>query len=592
MSNGNWFLGPIIAVAILSVAASVLTAGTTGKISGTVWDKDTGAPLPGAAVSVVGTTMGALTNDNGEYVILNVPVATHKVRAQLLGYSSFEVIDLGVSADLTTTHDFELAPVTIPTDEVVVVRAQRPLIRQDQTASMTVVEAQEMRTMPTRGYQDIVGLRAGVVAFKENQATRHRGGPEATNEPRMNVRGGRRSDVVYYVDGFAQQDPLTGISTTAINNNSIKEIQILTGGFNAEYGRASAGVINVTTQEGSREYHGNGELVTDNFHGQSRDFNIYSLDLTGPLLPSMSDVTFYVSGERRWQRDRDPKATTNDISPELRPMDGGILPKNQRDGYTWQGKLRYNITPQAALRFGTLGSLDNWQEYDHSYLFVQEHMPRYEDKNSSHYLKLTHNLSRKLFYNVSLNYYSTERKRGDGVHFDDLFGYGRPDGGGGMRYDDYSRLFRPWDDPATPDIDESYTTTYMHRKSSYYGIDFDMTSQINSSNELRFGGEYLYHTLRYYTNLTPFNVYYEYDDDSNLVLHPGAWAEVNNYGYDITGASELDDGWNGAKHPYEIALFLQDKLEWKGLIVNAGLRYDYFNSNTLRLINELSPLDP
>jgi outer membrane receptor protein involved in Fe transport len=219
-------------------------------------------------------------------------------------------------------------------------------------------------------------------------------------------------------------------------------------------------------------------------------------------------------------------------------------------------------------------------------------MPRYEDRNSSYYLKLTHTLSRNVFYNLSANFYSTERKRGDGVHFDNLFGYGRPDGGGGIRYDDYTRLFRPWDDPTTPDIDESYTTTYLHRKSSYYGLRFDMTSQINSSNELKLGCEYLRHTLRYYTNLMPFQVYYQYDGDSNLIMNPSAWVEVNNYGYDITGAKELDDGWNGAKHPSEIALYLQDKFEWEGLIVNAGVRYDYFNTNTLRLINDLSPLDP
>jgi outer membrane receptor protein involved in Fe transport len=557
----------------LLLISGVALAGTTGKIAGVIKDKDSGERVPGAAISIVGTPIGTLSNDEGEFVILNVPVGTYALRCQLVGYGSIEVAGLHVSADLTTSYEFELRPLTIVTGEVVTVRAERPLIQQDQTASLTIADKEYIQQLPTRGYQDVVGLKSGVVAFKENPGQYGiRGNREIGIEPAMNIRGGRQSDVAYYLDGFSQQDPLTGLSTTAINNNAIEEVQVVTGGFNAEYGKVSAGVINVTTREGSSDYAGNLELITDNFQGESYDYNVYAFDIAGPITPAFTDMSFYLSGERRWQADREPRSTA-----------GGILPSNYRDGYTWQGKLRYNVS-----------QLDDWREYRHSYYFVPEHMPRYIDRNNSAYLKLTHSLSVSTFYEASINYFVTERKRGDGVAFDNLFDYARPHDN--IAFDE-TGLFRPPDDPET-EWDDSYVfNDYLHRKSSYYGFRFDLTSQVSSVSEIKFGGEFQRHTLRYYRHLWPSKVYFEWvpngdGTDSTYQLSDLAWIDVDNYGYDITGSQLLDNGLNSAKHPYEISLYFQDKFEWEGLIINGGLRYDFFDPNTPQLKNEYRPLDP
>ncbi|MBU1320543.1 MAG: TonB-dependent receptor [candidate division Zixibacteria bacterium] len=586
MSNTKLLMAPCILLAILLLTSAVAIAGTTGKISGVVTDKETGEALPGVAVSITGTTMGALTDVEGKFNILNVPVGTYALKAQLVGYGSVEATDLFVHVDLTTSYDFQLTTLAVESGKVITVKAERPLILQDQTASLTVVTKDEIQQMPTRGYQDIVGLSSGVVAFKENRGLRTRGSGsrEATNEPSMNIRGGRESDVAYYVDGFSQQDPLTGISTTAINNNAIEEVQVTTGGFNAEYGKVSAGVINVTTKEGQKDYHGNVEGITDNFHGDSFDYNVYAVDFSGPLTPSFSKMSFYVSGERRWQRDRSPKATAD-----------GVLPQNERDGWTWQGKLRYDIHPQADLRIGVLGSLDKWQEYRRSYMFDLSHMPRYEDRNNSAYIKLTHTISKSTFHTISANFFQTERYRGDGEHFKDLMDYGKPEGN--LRFEETS-LFRPWDDPETPEDEAYMLDDYLHRNSSYIGLRWDVTSQLNAHNEVQFGAEYQRHTLRYYRHLFPQKIFYEWEyneagTDSTRVLNGTAWLDVDNYGYNTDGGeNKLDDGWNAAKHPFEIAAYFQDKFEWEGLIVNAGVRLDYFDANTKRLRNEFYPLNP
>jgi outer membrane receptor protein involved in Fe transport len=564
---------------LLLFLVGVVQAGTTGKFSGTVTDKENGDPLPGVAVSVVGTNWGAQTDIEGKFIHLNMPVGDYTLRAELIGFAPVEVQNLKISADLTTYVSIEMSSKVLDIGQVQIVVAERPLIIMDQTQSLKVVSSEEIQQMPTRGYLDVVSLSAGVVAFNENSGIRARGAREQTNTPMLQIRGGRQGEVAYYVDGFSQQDPLTNLSTTAINNNAIKEIEITTGGFNAEYGWVSSGAVNIATREGGRAYHGSFEVLTDNtpLHtsppgegedpedasiAYSYDQNVYAFNIDGPLMPNYDKATIFLSGERRWQKDRDPHATG-----------GGQLPNNSLDGWTWQGKLKFDINPKNVLRLGTLGSRDKWSNFDLNYWFNQEHNPRFEDKNQSYYAKWTSTLSPQTFFEVGGSYYLTERERGDGLHFDDLDAYSRPEGN--VRFDETALFWKPghvWDD-------------YLHRKSSYMAANFDITSQINTTNEIQFGVDLEMHRLRYYRHLFPTNI----DPEQTDTL---SYRDVDFYGYDMTGQTEVDDGVNGVKEPYTFAVFLQDKIEWQGLVVNAGLRYDYLNVNTDRLKNEELPLDP
>jgi outer membrane receptor protein involved in Fe transport len=541
--------------------------------------RETGNPLPGVAVSVIGTNWGALTDVEGRYTILNVPVAEYTLRAELIGYAPVEVRNVNINANLTTYVDIEMTSEVLDIGEAQVVVAERPLVIMDQTQSMRVVESEEVQQMPTRGYLDVVSLSAGVVAFNENPSTRPRGARENTNTPTMQIRGGRQGEVAYYVDGFSQQDPLTNLSTTNINNNAIEEIEITTGGFNAEFGWVSSGAVNVSTREGGQEYHGAFEVITDNTplhtdpapYGEdpedrgiayAYDYNTYAFNLDGPLLPNFDRGTIFLSGERRWQADRTPRAKAQ-----------ARLPNNTLDGWTWQGKIKFDINDRNILRLGTLGSIDNWREFQPNYLFNLQHAPRYEDRNQSYYAKLTSTLSPRTFFEVGGTYYSTERKRGDGLHFDDLEAYSRPDGN--PRFDETALFWK----------DGHVYEDYLQRESAYWGFNFDLTSQLNRSNEVQFGVDLELHRLRYYRHLFPTLI----DPNQADTL---SYRDVDFYGYDMALRQEVDDGPNGMKKPYTFAVYLQDKIEWKGLVINAGLRYDYLNVNTDRLKNEERPLDP
>jgi outer membrane receptor protein involved in Fe transport len=607
--------GVLVAFLIFVLAASLM-AQTTGKIAGMVKDKDTGEPLPGVNILIKGTTMGAATNPQGEYFITNVPVGTYILLGTMLGYVPVEFENVKVSVDLTTTIDFELTTQAIELGKVITVTAERPLVIKDQTSSIRIVTNEEITSLPTRGYQQVASLQAGVV----EDANRN-----------IYIRGGRANEINWVIDGFSQKDPLTGLSTTAINQNAIEEVEVVTGGFNAQYGNAMSGAVNVVTKEGGIKYTGQAEAVTDNLAGgwigaEKYDYNIYALSFGGPLFPKSEKHTFFVSGEKRWQRDRFPRATAE-----------GPLPNNSVDGWTWQGKFNFKLTDALKLQLGSLGSFDRWREYLNTYRYNASHMPQYDDLNHSFWAKLNHAINKSIFYNLGIQYYMTQRVVGDGIYFDDLRSYARavlnP------RYDPEA-LYWSGDDPSTslsgvsisidttyedPDtlVDTTYTyygTTpfnyhgvtynvvkggtdhgygdeghvygdFLKRNSKYLGLNLDFTDQVNTNHQLRFGGSFEYHTLRRYHHLMAYKIF------STSVEDSAAWfQDVDSYGYEYNLAtnefSNSDKGLDGAKHPKIAALYIQDKIEYQGAVINAGVRYDYLNTDTDALKNESRPLDP
>lgn len=547
----------VLGLTIGLVVPQIVVAGTTGKISGKVVDEETGEALPGVAVSIVGTKVGALTDENGEYFILNVPVGTYILEASLIGFAPVQVVNLDVSVDLTTYNDFSLSKRALELGKTIVVTAERPLVIRDKTASIRLVESDQIEQMPTWGYQDIAGLQAGVVRFRDNPNTRQRGFRENTNTVQLNIRGGRSSEVAYFVDGFSQQDPLSGISTTNINNNALSEVEITTGGFSAEYGWVASGIINTTLKEGTQDFSGSIEAVTDNITSENYDYNTYAATIGGPIT-FLEGSTFFLSGERRWRGDRQPSAIVDEP-----------LPNNDLSGWGGQGKLAFKVNDNINLKLGGLYSIDRWQEYYHSYYFNIEHTPRYRDWNGSTYFTWTHTLSPKTFYSASVSYFVTSRKRGDGVHFDNVEGYFAR--GSNTKFEQ-TGLFMQFDNPDTPEDEDHYWDDFLRRRSSYIGVDVDLTSQVTPRHLLKFGLDFQKHTLRYYRHLFPTN--------------ENAWSDIDHYGYDSLGQEQDDNtlGWqNEARRPITWAFYAQDKFEWRDLVINAGLRFDYFDTRAKRV---------
>ncbi len=318
-------------------------------------------------------------------------------------------------------------------------------------------------------------------------------------------------------------------------------------------------------------------------------------------------MTFFVSAERRDQTDRRPRwgVEAHDFErdmlsgEEFNLLRDGLLPHHELKGWTGQAKLTYRLNDRADFKVGGIMTSDDWQSYIHSYRFDLDHSATTEDRTISLFGKLTWTLNPRTFFTVQGNGFSSLRKQGDGTHFDDLFAYGRPSGN--PLFDD-TVLFRLGDDASTPlgldadgfvTGDEGYVRDdYEQSRSTYVTpIDFDITSQVDPNHQIKAGFDLQYHYLRYYRHLFPVQTWRGGYGDAD---HPGGFLDVDRYGYifDYTNRElvPLNSGRDDRKKPILGSVYLQDKIEYEGLVVNLGLRYDYLNAKTDVLRDEGTPL--
>lgn len=211
-------------------------AGTTGKIAGKVVDAETGEPLPGANVIIEGTQQGAATDLNGYFVILNVKPGTYTVHANMIGYTQFKVSNVRVNIDLTTTVNFEMRPTVLAMGDITVV-AERPVVVKDVSASQVNIQKEQVENLPVRRIEEVIDLQAGVVGSLDNG---------------IQIRGGDQDETAFLLDGITFRDERNNIPYTSISLSSVEDIQIQTGGFSAEYGNIRSGIIHVVTREGNR----------------------------------------------------------------------------------------------------------------------------------------------------------------------------------------------------------------------------------------------------------------------------------------------------------------------------------------------------
>ena len=146
--------------------SNYIWAGTTGKLSGRVTNRETGEPLIGANVMVEGTVLGAATDIEGNYFILQIPPGSYTVRFTMIGYQTVVMNDVRLRVDLTTTLDGKLSESAVGLEEVIV-QADRPMIQTDVTYSQANISSEEVDMLPVEEFEDVLALQAGVDAGGE-----------------------------------------------------------------------------------------------------------------------------------------------------------------------------------------------------------------------------------------------------------------------------------------------------------------------------------------------------------------------------------------------------------------------------------------
>jgi len=584
---------------ILIIASLLFSAGVfaqTGKISGKVTDLETGEPLIGASVMVQGTNLGAATNLNGEYIILNVSPGKYAVVAKYVGYQKVEITNLSVSVNLTTEANFKLPSEAVKQEEVIVV-AERPLVNKNVTNATSVVRTEDIKNLPIRGVNAVVANQTGVVAKDGN----------------LYIRGSRSDAVVFYIDGVLVNNPAYGGSRASTITNAIEEIQVQAGGYSAEYGGANGGIVSTQTKSGTERYNLTAEVITDNFMktgskylgGYSYGYSEYVITVGGPLIPDQKNLKFFFAGNNVFQKttpkfyrtynypglfdpakvvayERNP-ATVVDTFDIIYPE--GMTLNQASNTYQGQGNITWDLGPVSFRLNGNYAYNTNRGGAGWKSIASANSAALNENRTISTSAKITHVLSQNAFYDVIVNYFGDFYVQMDPIfkHNITMYGdsvenakYGRvllSDGNLKTGYTAYGQQWARYDVPQN---------TYRKQKTSSFGGKLNFLYQLGKHHEFKAGGEFTSYTIRRYSiSARPIAsaVKAVADGDVRLIYN-----RLDNYGYDVYGNS-IDGGVEGPKKPVFAAGYIQDKMEFPDLVLNVGFRLDYINTASKEFIN-------
>lgn len=543
-------------------------SGTTGKIAGKVTDQKNGEPLLGVNIIVTGTRLGAVTDFDGSFVILQVPPGVYSVRASLIGYQEVIYENVRVSIDLTTTLDFQLAETVLELGQTVTVVAQRPMIQKDLTSTSNTVGAEVIAQLPVENFSDVVGLQAGVVEG--------------------HFRGGRSGEVAYLINGIPVNDVYSGSFALQVENNAIQELEVISGTFNAEYGQAMSGVVNVVTKEGGENYHGSFSSYVGDYASTHDDifwnvdaFNpIYNFEssFSGPVPGFNNKLTFFASA-RYYHNEGSiygrqvflpsdssnfPSNVVRDWYIEARRLgyrfssdtefqriadslksSADFVAMNPNKRLTGQLRLAYQLKSDLKIDYEGLLQTRDFREYDHSFRFNPEGNFQREQQAWSNALALTKVFNSRTFLQIKGSAFNTDYKQF--VHENPLdAAYVNPD------------LLDAASGNAFRTGGEQMWHFYRNTRTNIGKM--DLTWQANNQHLLKMGVEGRQHRLW----LRAFEIRLNRDTG----FKPSVPQQTNN----------VSNSDMYLRRPYEFSAYAQDKMEFDYLIVNAGLRFDYFSS--------------
>lgn len=568
----------------LFLLPTFIYASTTGKLSGIVLDKSTNEPLVGVNVTIDETTLGSSTDLDGYFVILNVPAGVYTVTFSYIGYQSLSYENIRIVPDITKRLDVSLEETSLELGEVVVVVAERPFFEAGATQTVRVLEADEIQRSPIKGVEKIVAINAGVVIQDGS-------GGDVSN-PTINVRGGRGNETLIVVDGIPYNDQVLGGAVGTIPDAAIEQVSTQLGGFSAKYGNVQSGIVNIVTKGGRSNYFGSLEGVTSNSL-DAYNYNQVTGTLGGPLWPGLKNFDFFASTEYIKTDDWQPRSSGLKIPSA--GIDEKKLPNDGGDVLRYAGKLNGQFG-QLKATFSLNGSLTDRREYIHTYAKNNsEHNRFVEDDVVASSLKLSQVFSETAFLDVIVRYRNQKYQRGDGVWYDDIFAYGDS-----TRNQDELGVTLPGDGrQVLRDANGVFykkgrvVPDFRKYRFETYGGDLNFTKQFKN-HFLEIGGTMEQSKVRYFV----MNPIILMQDVANRTLEERFYFATGfNYGYDIYGdevnkttfrtvnAGGIPDRIeeSGPKEPVTGAIYFQDKIEFADFILNAGVRFDYFDPKFKRI---------
>lgn len=568
----------LLLIAFLTVlnisAAETLMMGTTGKVSGRVTDPNTGEALPFVNVIIMGSSMGAASDIDGYYAILNVPPGSYTIKASAVGYNSMTVTNVKVNIDLTTSVDFELSDVSIELGQEVIVVAERPMIDKGMTASTAIVGEDMISELPVTEISDVLELQAGVVKSSDGQ---------------IHVRGGRGGQMSYQIDGVPITDSYDGSTVVDVNSSAVQELQLISGAFNAEYGQALSGVLNLVTKDGNNDFHGSVQAYTGDYASNRTDI-FSNIDDINPLAiknvegslsgPIIKDKLFFFANARYFENEGyfygRRTYTPDDIAFED-PNSGGsryivtqsgnneAVAMNPNEKVFAQGKLSYILFPGMKLSYNYIMEAQNYKDFrQESRLTPDNNYDRFK-KSNTNIFSINHAISDKSFYTLSLSYYFKDYRH---WLYEDMY-TGDP-----LNPTPYENNFARQTPPYSFEVGGTQYQRFT-RNTGTIAAKLDWVTQMTKEINLQFGGDIKKNRIYFHDlNLIPL-----YDENGQF---------PNPFNVGIAPLTSIDND-EYLREPIEASAYAQAKFEAFDMIFNLGVRFDYFDADSKVLTD---PSDP
>ncbi len=533
-----------ILVLIAMVATTAAQSG--GKISGHVYSQDSGDPLPGANIIIRGTSLGAAADAQGYYFIVNVPPGSHTLEASMIGSNPMIIEQVVVVSKLTAKVDFTLTESVIGMEEVVVQAYRAPPVQKDQTYKVQAFTSQEIRNLPVTDMSQIMEMQAGITRNIPTTPVNSRpvfGQFSTVPDDGLHFRGGRSNETLYLFDGINVSDGIWGgFNMSTVGEGSFQSMETFSGTFGPQYGEAMSGVLNMATNATIEEqYHYGLKAYGDNLSPAeySQGTSSMAWNLSGPL-PVVDNLSFATAGKTY--------TTEGYISGYLYPnyVDSrGVdksgsaeeIPMQYRDSRYMMAKVLWQPFESIKVTAGGFATHSNEGVYNHYFKYNPYGTPRVVLDDLLRYVKFNHVLSPRTFYTITVAAY--DRDFGSYVWDDSVAYLVRPQ----YSTNEFSISGEDW---------VYFKTRFTRRE-----VKFDFASQITNIHKLESGLTY---------------------DDLGTYLerrNPDGFSFIENYNL----------------FPKKYAVYLMDKMEFEnlGIIVNAGLRYDFIDPNRVYVTDMTDP---
>lgn len=488
-------------------------SGITGSLSGILVDKDTKQELPGAMITLLDTKITTVADRNGTYKISNVPPGIYRVHAKMVGYATMIVRNVVIQADLNTELNIQLDSEVLDLGKEVVVTAERPLIHENITSTNYTMDYDRVNEqLPIDHFYQTLKMQPGIV--------------------NGHIRGGRNYDTNYLVDGLSIQDPMFREINTLVPSSAISEMNILPGGFDAEYGEAMSGIVNLTTKEGREVTEGLFKIYADNIGLKVKNDNLKRMELSvgGPLLVSFGgpiyDFNYFISGNLNFENN----GYGNENSDNHPDISSG-------QNYHYTTKFTFKLLQRIKVIFQSLSSSWQAQQFSKYLISVQDSYDA-EQKKECDRLNLTiiHTLNPHSFYTVSFGKDMLNKRILDKVSVSEeaeIFESGVAEN---------SRDFYDWEDFVK-------INTYF-AKTSYW-------HQLSSNNLIKLGMQFSSFNIRM-NNLLIYDIPESEDDIQKITKEDVDLLEVK---------------------PAMFAVYATNRINYDKFVANIGLRADLFKPN-------------